>query len=66
MFSSEKGWYKIFWCLLVPLFCDNIQTGKIYKGQNYIMITYVSKENNLEPDDKIRYIWGLNCPIFIL
>ena len=23
------------------------------------MITYVSKENNLGPDDKIRYIWGL-------
>ena len=23
------------------------------------MITYVSKENNLGPGDKIRYIWGL-------
>ena len=23
------------------------------------MITYVSKENNLRPDDKIWYIWGL-------
>ena len=23
------------------------------------MITYVSKENNLGPDDKIRYIWVL-------
>ena len=23
------------------------------------MITYVSKEKNLGPDDKIRYIWGL-------
>ena len=30
------------------------------------MITYVSKENNLGPDDKIRYIWGLKGPIFIL
>ena len=29
------------------------------------MITYVSKENNLGPDDKIKYIWGLNGPIFI-
>ena len=24
------------------------------------MITYVSKENNVGPDDKIRYIWVLN------
>ena len=30
------------------------------------MITYVSKENNLGLDDKIRYIWGLKGPIFIL
>ena len=30
------------------------------------MITYFSKENNLEADDKIRYIWGLKGPIFIL
>ena len=30
------------------------------------MITYVSKENNLGPDDKIRYIWGLKGPFFIL
>ena len=30
-----------------------------------VMITYVSKENNLGPDDKIRYIWGLKGPIFI-
>ena len=28
-----------------------------------VMITYVSKENNLGPDDKIRYIWGLKGPI---
>ena len=27
------------------------------------MITYVSKENNLGPDDKIKYIWGLKGPI---
>ena len=27
------------------------------------MITYVSKENNLGPHDKIRYIWGLKGPI---
>ena len=26
------------------------------------MITYVSKENNLGPDDKIRYIWGAAGP----
>ena len=30
------------------------------------MITYVSKEINLGPGDKIRYIWGLKDPIFIL
>ena len=30
------------------------------------MITCVSKENNLGPDDKIRYILGLKGPIFIL
>ena len=29
------------------------------------MITYVSKEKNLRPDDKIGYIWGLKGPIFI-
>ena len=29
------------------------------------MITSVSKENNLGPDDKIRYIWDLKGPIFI-
>ena len=28
------------------------------RGRTYVMITYVSKENNLGPDDKIRYIWG--------
>ena len=27
------------------------------------MITCVSKENNLGPDNKIRYIWGLKGPI---
>ena len=30
------------------------------------MISYVSKENNVGPGDKIRYIWGLKGPIFIL
>ena len=35
-------------------------------GRTYVMITYVSKENNLGPDDKIRYSWGLKGPIFIL
>ena len=30
------------------------------------MITFVSNENNLGPDDKIRYIWGFKGPIFIL
>ena len=36
------------------------------RGRTYVMITYVSKENYLGPDDKIRYIWGLKGPIFIL
>ena len=27
------------------------------------MIAYVSKENNLGPGDKIRYIWALKGPI---
>ena len=31
----------------------------IVRGRTYGMITYVSTENNLGPDDKIRYIWGL-------
>ena len=30
------------------------------------MISYVSKENNLGPDDKIRYKWGFKGPVFIL
>ena len=30
------------------------------------MITHVSKENNLGPGNKIRYIWGLKGPIFII
>ena len=29
------------------------------RERTYAMITYVSKENNLGPGDKIRYIWGL-------
>ena len=28
------------------------------------MITYVSKENNLGPGDKIRFIWGIKGPLF--
>ena len=35
------------------------------RGRTYVMITYVSKENNFGPDDKIRYIWGLKGLIFI-
>ena len=38
----------------------------ITRGRTYVMITYVSKGNNLGPDDKIMYIWGLKGPIFIL
>ena len=34
--------------------------------RTYVMITYVSKENNRGQDDKIRYICGLKGPIFIL
>ena len=30
------------------------------------MIIYVSKENNLGPNDKIRYTEGLKGPSFIL
>ena len=30
------------------------------------MITNVLQEDNLGPDDKIRYVWGLKDPIFIL
>ena len=36
------------------------------RGRTYVMITYVSKENNLGPDDKIRYIWDLKGLIFNL
>ena len=38
----------------------------IARGRTYVMITYVSKENNIGPDAKIRYIWGLKGPMFIL
>ena len=44
-------------------FCYNLH---ISRGRTYVMITHVSKENNLGPGDKIRYIWGLKGPIFIL
>ena len=37
------------------------------RGRTYVMITYVSKENILGPDDKISYIRGrLKGPMFIL
>ena len=28
--------------------------------------SYVTKENNLGPEKKIRYTWGFKGPIFIL
>ena len=31
------------------------------RERTYVMITCVSKENNLGPGDKIRYIWGLKA-----
>ena len=38
---------------------------KFNKGENLRHdYTYVSKENNLGPDYKIRYIWSLKGPIF--
>ena len=39
---------------------------ELTRGRTYIMITYVSKENNLGPGDTIMSIWGLKGPIFIL
>ena len=36
------------------------------RGRTYVMITNVSKENNLGPGDTIRCIWGLKGPVFIL
>ena len=51
---------KIVWNVLLPQYTLGT------RGRTYVMITYVSKENNLGPDDKIRYIWGLKGPIFIL
>ena len=38
----------------------------VSRGRTYVMIPYSSKENDLGPDDKIRYIWGLKGPIFSL
>ena len=29
--------------------------GRYSRGRTYVTITYVSKENNLEPGEKIRY-----------
>ena len=46
--------------------CKNIFVEIYTKGRTYVIITYVSKENNLGPDDKIRNIWGLKGLIFIL
>ena len=37
----------------------------ISRERTYVMITYVSKENNLGPDAKITYIWGLKGPFFL-
>ena len=45
---------------------ETIFITSITMGRTYVMITYVSKENNLGPGDKIRYIWGLKGQIFIL
>ena len=36
------------------------------RDRTYVVITYVSKENNLGPDDKIMFIWALKGPMFIL
>ena len=48
----------------LPLPC---QIDYIYtSGRTYVMTTYVSKENDLGPDAKLRYIWGFKGPIFIL
>ena len=47
---------------LMAALCRYVPKGE----RTYVMITYVSKENNLGPDDEIRYIWGLRGPIFIL
>ena len=35
------------------------------RGRTYVTITYVSKENNLGPGEKIRYFWSLKGPILI-
>ena len=48
----ETARYRLKYCLKGPL--------------TYVMISYVSKENNLGPGDTIRYIWGLKGPYFIL
>ena len=36
------------------------------RERTYVIITYVSKENNLGPGDTIRYIWDLKGSILIL
>ena len=51
----ETARYRLKYCLKGPL------TPKQPTNQNLRF-----KENNLGPGDKIRYIWGLKGPIFIL
>ena len=36
------------------------------RGKTYVMITYVSNENNIWPDDKMGYIWDLGGPVLVL
>ena len=63
VFIGQCAWVlQCVWVLYTCIFsvCLQIQGGEP------TMITYVSKENNLGPGDKIKYIWGLNGPIFIL
>ena len=62
LISVDPAQYEIFHAKVCIFDKGGIRQG----GRTYVMITYVSKENNLGPDDKIRYIWGLKGPIFIL
>ena len=55
--------------ILVRLCLGKLQWSRVLikaRGRTYVMITYVSKQNNLGPGDTIRYIWGLKGPIFVL
>ena len=64
--------YRLNYCLKGPLNPKNNQPtnyqggGGGGGGGTCVVITYVSKQNNLGPDDKIRYNLGLKCPIFIV